>query len=142
MAATGSPSGVLSNELLAQGGTTHDVGEHVEVGGWRVNLETQGPSDFYFQDLRLGPGGRSGWHTHPGLLMITVKEGNVDWYDQRCAKSSFAAGQSFTESSEAHEVVNPGPGITRLVIGYITKHGDPRRKDSEPPACAEAQGIP
>jgi quercetin dioxygenase-like cupin family protein len=137
------PAGVLSNQMLAQGATAQDIDEHVKVGeGWAVRLETRGASDVYFQDLVIAPGGRSGWHSHPGLLVITVQEGAVDWYGASCAKSSYVAGQSFTESSAPHNVVNPGTGKARLLVSYITKKGEPRRAESPQPACAGPLGLP
>ena len=70
------PAGVVSNVMLAQGPTLKDIDEHIKVGdAWMVNLETKGQSDFYFQDLVVGPGGRTGGHSHPGLLMVTVTPG-------------------------------------------------------------------
>lgn len=136
------PAGVVSNVMLAQGATVIPLSEKISVGdNWAVILEDKGQSEFYFQDLVVGPGGRTGWHSHPGLLLITVKEGSVDWYDKDCAKRSYTAGQSFTESAEPHNVLNPGPGNTRLLIAYIVKKGEPRRIESPQPKCGEALGV-
>lgn len=136
------PAGVVSNVMLAQGPTLKDIDEHIKVGdAWMVNLETKGQSDFYFQDLVVGPGGRTGWHSHPGLLMVTVKEGGVDWYDKNCAKRAYTAGQSFTESAEPHDVLNSGSTSARLLISYITKRGEPRRIENPQPACGKGLGI-
>jgi quercetin dioxygenase-like cupin family protein len=109
---------------------------------WNVKLETQGESEFFHQDLVVGPGGRTGWHSHPGLLMITVKEGSVDFYDKDCVKHTYAAGQSFTESAEPHNVLNPGSSNTRMLIAYIVKRGEPRRIESAQPPCAVRLQIP
>jgi quercetin dioxygenase-like cupin family protein len=137
------PAGVVSNVMLAQGATASALKEHVSVGNtWMVKLEDTGQSEFYFQDLVIGPGGRSGWHSHPGVLLITVKEGSVDWYDKDCAKHSHGAGQSFTESAEVHNVLNPGSGNAHLLIAYIVKQGEPRRLEAPQPKCAEALGLP
>ena len=78
------PSGVVSNVILGQGVPVKEIDEHVKGGDtWVVKLETKGQSDFFYQDLVVGPGGRTGWHSHPGLLMITIKEGSVDFYDNK-----------------------------------------------------------
>jgi quercetin dioxygenase-like cupin family protein len=105
-------------------------------------LKTDGASDFYFQDLVVGPGGYTGWHSHPGVLMIALKEGSVDWYDANCVKHTYSAGQSFTESSESHNVFNAGTVNAHLLISYIVKHGAPRRIDNAQPACGAALGLP
>jgi quercetin dioxygenase-like cupin family protein len=136
------PAGVVSNVILAQGATVIPLKEKITVGdNWSVNLEDKGQSDFYFQDLVVGPGGRTGWHSHPGLLLITVKEGSVDFYDKDCVKRTYGAGQSFSESAEPHNALNWGSGNAHLLIAYIVKKGEPRRIESAQPKCGEALGL-
>lgn len=92
------PAGIESNVVLGQGRTLRSLKEYIQIGNeWTLSLADEGQSEFYFQDLSMRPGGRTGWHSHPGLLLITVREGSVDWYDKNCEKRSFSAGQSFTE---------------------------------------------
>jgi quercetin dioxygenase-like cupin family protein len=137
------PSGIESNVMLAQGRTVQSLKEHIKVGDdWMVSLEDHGRSEFYFQDFVVRPGGRTGWHSHPGLLLITVKEGSVDWYNKDCDKRTYSAGQSFTEAAEPHNVVNPGPGNARLLVAYIVKADEPRRIENSQPACSEAMRLP
>lgn len=136
------PVGYLSNVMLAQGATVLPLREKISVGdNWGVTLEDKGQSEFYIQDLVVGPGGRSGWHSHPGLLLLTVKEGSVDFFDKDCGKRTYVAGQSFIEGAEPHDVLNPGAGNTRLFVAYIVKKGEPRRIESPQPKCAEALGV-
>ena len=136
------PAGVVSNTILAQGPTAGALKENIRIGDdWAVNLDDKGQSEFYFQDLVVAPAGRTGWHSHPGLLLITVKEGNLDFYNKDCVKHSYSAGQSFTEAAEPHNGVNPGPGNVRLLVAYIVKKGEPRRIESPQPKCGEALGL-
>ena len=137
------PAGVVSNVIVARGVTVGPVKEHADVGNsWTVNLEDKGQSEFYFQDLVVGPGGYTGWHSHPGLLLITVKEGSVEFYDKECAKHIYAAGQSFMEGAEPHAAMNRGTGNARLLVAYIVKKGEPRRIEAPEPTCGATQGIP
>ncbi len=137
------PAGVVSNVIVAQGVTLGAVKEHAEVGdSWAVHLEDKGQSEFYFQDLVVGPGGYTGWHSHPGLLLITVKEGSVDFYDKECAKHTYVAGQSFTEGAEPHAAMNRGAGNARLLVAYIVKKAGPRRIEASQPKCGASLGIP
>jgi quercetin dioxygenase-like cupin family protein len=132
------PAGIESNVLLAQGSTLRSLKEHIQVGNdWMVSLEDKGQSDFYFQEVVTRPGGRSGWHSHPGILLIAVKEGTIDWYDKGCEKHTYTAGQSFTEGAEPHNVVNSGSVNSRLLIMYVVKRGEPRRLESPQPRCGE-----
>jgi len=137
------PAGVVSNVIVAQGVTLDPIKERADVGNsWTVNLEDKGQSEFYFQDLVVSPGGYTGWHSHPGLLLITVKEGSVEFYDKDCTKHTYAAGQSFTEGAEPHAAMNRGTGNTRLLVAYIVKKGEPRRIEAPQPTCGATQGIP
>ncbi len=137
------PSGVVSNVILGPGVPVQEVDEHVVRGDtWMVKFSTKGQSEFFYQDLVVGPGGRTGWHSHPGLLMITVKEGSVDFYDNACAKRTYTAGQSFTEGSEPHNALNPGTGGARLLVFYVIKKGEPRRIENPQPPCAVSLAIP
>ena len=137
------PAGVVSNVIIAQGATLDPVKERADVGGnWAVQLEDKGQSEFFFQDLVVGPGGYTGWHSHPGILLITVKEGSVEFYDKDCAKHTYAAGQSFTEGAEPHAAMNRGTGNARLLVAYIVKKGEPRRIEASQPACGASLGIP
>src|SRR4051794_36084455 len=137
------PDGVVSNVILAQGDSPGAIKERIQAGAdWKLTLETQGESEVFHQDLVIGPGGRTGWHSHPGLLLITVKEGTLDFYDKDCRKRTYAASQSFTESAEPHNLFNRGSGNARLLAAYIVKKGEPRRTESEQPACAAGLGLP
>jgi predicted metal-dependent enzyme (double-stranded beta helix superfamily) len=55
----------------------HDNGEHDNEKNWSVLLEVQGATDFVQQDVALAPGGFSGWHSHLGPVLITVKSGTA-----------------------------------------------------------------
>ena len=137
------PAGVVSNVILAQGATTGPMREHItRDNNWAVRLESEGDSEFYVQDLVVGPKGYTGWHSHPGLLMITVKEGAIDFYDQHCLKRTYAAGQSFIEAAEPHNAMNSSPHNARLLVAYIIKKGEPRRLEAPQPKCGETLGIP
>ena len=75
------------------------------------------------------------------MLLISVKEGSVDFYDKDCAKHSYVAGQSFTEGAEPHTAVNSGTANTRLLVAYIVKRGESRRIEAPQPACAASLGL-
>jgi quercetin dioxygenase-like cupin family protein len=137
------PAGVVSNVELAKGRTISALKERIKVGAeWTVSLEDSGQSEMYFQDLIVGPGGYTGWHSHPGLLLITIKEGSIDFYNKDCVKTIYTVGQSFTEGADPHAVVNTGSVNTRLLVAYIIKSGEPRRIERSQPKCGEALRIP
>jgi quercetin dioxygenase-like cupin family protein len=137
------PSGVVSNVMLAQGRTITSLKERIKVGAeWTVALEDNGQSEMYFQDLVIGPGGYTGWHSHPGLLLITMKEGSIDFYNKDCTKTTYTAGQSFSEGADPHAAVNTGSVNARFLVAYVIKSGEPRCVERPQPNCGAALRIP
>jgi len=151
------PLGIALNQIVAAGASLTDISEILHVGSnpngdgdkrdaenddWQLHVRTKGATDFYVQHLIVSPGGYSGWHTHPGLLIGTVVSGSIDFYDANCQKRSFAAGQVFTENTEVHAIINPGSVEADLSIAYLIKHNQPRRVEADAPVCAPSTGIP
>ena len=143
------PSGILLNQILATGATDPDqplsenfIVQNAVGDRWHLKLSASGPSNFYVQNLVVAPNGYSGWHHHPGVLMITVTEGLIDWYDGDCTKTTYTAGQSFTESNAVHDLVNPGAVNAHLYGAYITMKDEPRRIEDSQPACGINLGLP
>src|SRR5438309_1829372 len=58
-------------------------GTHVAVIGRGVlphgfRLHAAGETDFVFQEVTLDPGASTGWHSHPGPLLVVVRSGMPD----------------------------------------------------------------
>jgi quercetin dioxygenase-like cupin family protein len=119
---------------------TEEPGEDDE--GWRAKVETDGASNVIVQDIALLPGGYTGWHTHPGILLLTLTEGSVEWFDAKCGKHIYNAGDSWTENTPLHDVRNAGSVNAHFVITYLIAKGQPKRIDQPAPACAAALGLP
>jgi len=109
---------------------------------WRAELYTSGPSDFIVQDVVYAPGGHTGWHSHPGILLISVVSGSIEWYDSRCRKHVYNAGDSLTETTQTHYVRNVDTvNNAHFMVTYVIAKGQPRRIDQPAPACAAALGL-
>ena len=90
----------------------------------------------------LAPGGYSGWHSHPGILIGTVVSGSIDLYDANCQKRSIGAGEVYFENGHVHGIANTGPVNADLSIAYLIKHNAPRRIEASAPTCAVSTPIP
>ena len=53
---------------------------------------TRSPSVFVFQDHTMYPNGNSGWHYHPGIVLVAVAAGTLEWFDAKCTKRVRTAG--------------------------------------------------
>ena len=61
--------------------------------------------DFVFQTITFQPGGHTGWHSHPGVLFVTVSSGAVTRDESNCERNTYAAGQSFIERGAEHVIL-------------------------------------
>jgi quercetin dioxygenase-like cupin family protein len=142
--------------LVVTGAIIKDVHDHVHVNltptsgenednEWNGEFSTEGSSNFAFADLNVvANGGHTGWHTHPGILLISVASGSIEWFDANCNRTVYNAGDSLTEANKPHYVRNVGSVDSRLLIAYVIPKDMPRRVDiplGNIPACAHAAGI-
>jgi quercetin dioxygenase-like cupin family protein len=129
--ATPALGGFLST-LLARGTLTTPVNANADG----VKLRTHGSIDHAVSKITIPPGGSSGWHRHPGVVLVTVQTGTLARYDSHCNRDEFSAGQSFWEAglqplvvrNETHsEVIN--------YVTFIAPTGSALRIDTPNPGC-------
>ena len=141
---------IIANGNTAAGSTTHSTVKLPPVAGqepgdddseWHGMLYLSGPTNVLMQDVDYFAGGHTGWHSHPGILVLTVVSGSLEWYDANCNKTVYNAGDSFTENTAIHYFRNVGTADVHLTTAYILAAGQPRRIDQPAPACAAALGI-
>jgi quercetin dioxygenase-like cupin family protein len=108
---------------------------------WTAKLYTSGPANFVVQDVVYAPGGHTGWHSHPGILLSSVISGSIEWYDSKCRKHVYNPGDSLTESTEPHYVRNVGTENAHFMVTYVIANGQPRRIDQPAPDCAAALAL-
>lgn len=98
--------------------------------------------DFVFQTITFQPGGHTGWHSHPGVLFVTVESGSVTRYEHDCERNTYAAGQSFIERGPKHVILvrNEGSTPAKVQIAYVVPAGTSnpalRIDQPAPPGCS------
>ena len=73
------------------------------------------------------PGGTSGWHTHPGPVIVNVTEGElriVYAMGDDCVAHTYAAGEAFIDTGK-HPEVAVNPSNTERAVLYMTFLGVP-----------------
>ena len=91
--------------LVSRGTLSESV--HYNTGA--VKFQTKGSVDFVNATVTIDPLGSSGWHSHPGVVLVTVASGSVVVYDEHCVGTVHTAGtasSAFTESGDE-------PGLVR-----------------------------
>ena len=95
-----------------------------------INVES-GPSsaDVAIVKVVLAPGGSTGWHHHPGVVLVSVKSGTVSEYHQDCHKSVYKKGGGFVENGgEVHVARNDGKDDAVLYATFLIPTGTPPEK--------------
>ena len=130
-----SPSG-LSTVIVAGPTQLEEIKINTQSDINDVKIKTMGPSDVYVVHNTIVPGGHTGWHSHPGPSIISVKSGTATEYnsDDPNTPHIHATGTSFVDSGEhAHIMVNEGTTNLELVAFQILPRGAMRRIDAPQP---------
>ena len=118
--------------------TVGTLDENVIINTDRIKFQTKDGTDVATYSVSYDAGGFSGWHTHPGLVLVTVQSGSVIRYIG-CSSWTYVAGQSFVESDEqaVGAVGNASATEPAVVLAtQVTPRGSPRRVDAaNAPAC-------
>jgi quercetin dioxygenase-like cupin family protein len=113
-----------------------------EADGTIIWQMTDAGTDYVFREITIAPGGSTGWHSHPGQLFGTVKEGVLMHNRADCSMDGlYVAGQSIAEKGGpdyVHIGRNVGPGPLVLQILYINPAGAPLAVDAPDPGCGFA----
>lgn len=80
-------------------------------------------------EATVEPGGTTGWHTHPGVVIVSVVAGELDVvFGDDCVTHNYAAGEAFVDTGNHVEVArNPSESDEAEV--YATFLGVPEGED-------------
>jgi quercetin dioxygenase-like cupin family protein len=120
---------------------THGVARTPNGEEFEVRLRTEGPSTLSTQDAAYAAGGHNGWHSHPGMVVVTIVSGALQWFDEDCVETDYKAGDSWTEGSQLHYFRVVGTTGLHATAFFITAQGAALRTDEAAPACAAALGL-
>jgi quercetin dioxygenase-like cupin family protein len=104
-----------------------------------IRIGTKQPTDLVFARVTLQPDGYTGWHTHPGPLLVVVESGTLTHYDRHCRVQTYAAGQAFEEPAGrryVHMGTNKTSAPVVLEVTYVVPAGGPLRDEAPAPDCA------
>jgi quercetin dioxygenase-like cupin family protein len=131
--ARATPPAAVVTEILAHG--TVSPGFKINVNGMKVS--SRNPADFTVAHLTFAPTGSTGWHVHPGPVLVTVTSGAVTKYSARdCSSKTYSAGQAFVERgpTDVNLVRNNGTVPAETYVTFISPVGAPPRADAPAPA--------
>ncbi len=126
---------ILGAPILARGTLEADRthhGHHSHHGHQRnkpVKITLQRPSDVAVQQVTIGPGGSTGWHSHPGPAVVIVKSGSFTLYDaddRRCTGTTYSVdpanpmGKVFIDEGYGHTHIGRNESTTTNTELYVT----------------------
>jgi quercetin dioxygenase-like cupin family protein len=107
-----------------------------------ISRTTRSPSVFLFMDTTFDPNANTGWHYHPGIVLNTVVDGQLDWYDGNCVRHVLKRGDYFVEGNRVlHRVGNSTATPARVIQAFIITKGITFKIDAPAPSCAAALGL-
>jgi quercetin dioxygenase-like cupin family protein len=102
-------SGIIKAPVVARAAFIDATDVKIKVVGHEGQgtevLHVPYAQDTVMQQIVIGPGGTTGWHSHPGPVIVLVKSGALTLYsadDQTCTGRTYTAGQAFVDSGQGH----------------------------------------
>ena len=133
--ALANPGTMATTTVLGHRATLADS---VQVNQDRVKFQTKDPTDVLVQTITFRPRGNSGWHFHPGVVIVIVESGQVTTHDANCQTATYGPHQSFVESGTTPFMVSNESDSTDAVVyaTLVVPAGSKFRIETDPPPCA------
>ena len=97
--------------------------------------------DIVVSELSFAPGSYTGWHSHPGKVIVGVARGSITLYresDPDCSGTTYTAGDVFIERRRnVHDARNNGtvPVVVNATFLNVPVGGSPRIDEEAPANC-------
>jgi quercetin dioxygenase-like cupin family protein len=108
-----------------------------KFGQYTIELKSHDDTDAEVRKLVFAPGGVSGWHSHPGPVIVVVSAGALTVYDAsdpNCRSTVYPAGTAFIEGTTVHDVRNEGTVDAEAGDLFFIPAGGARRIEADAPA--------
>lgn len=133
------PSGVSPTNFV-----TETMEEPIRAKNDKIDLKTKDATIIRSQLLTFGENSTTGWHHHPGLVIVGVESGTIELWNEDCSKTAYGPGQDagtvFVEAlPHAHQATSAGGALVRVT--YIVPSTGPItaanfRVEENAPFCA------
>jgi quercetin dioxygenase-like cupin family protein len=108
-----------------------------KANGYDVELKSHDNTDVAVANIGIAAGGSSGWHAHPGPVLVVVKSGTITRYggdNPGCAADVYGPGTTFTEQGgQVHNATNQGAEAVVAVATFLAPPGAALRIDAAKP---------
>jgi len=134
-------SGIISGIVVARASFVDatDIKFKVKGGSTEV-IRARNAQETVVQQIVIGPGGNTGWHSHPGPAVALIKSGALAIFsseDPTCPPRIYMAGEAFVDSGQGHVHLGQNLSATENVEVWVTYFdvppGEPFRLDAASP---------
>ena len=123
VAAVLTPGSMVSGVIFARASFADQTDIKFKIKGQGqevINVNNAG--DTVMQKIVIAPGGHTGWHSHPGPVVVLIGSGEMSFYDSEdptCTVRTYSAGQAFVDSGQGHVHIARNEGSVPLEL-YAT----------------------
>ena len=118
------PSGIVSATVFAR--ATSGFADPTDLqfrvnwpGPGRQVIHVRNAAETVIQQIIIAPGGHTGWHSHPGPVVVVIKSGQMSFYDgddPTCTVRTYSAGEAFIDSGQGHVHIARNEGMANLEL--------------------------
>jgi len=120
------PGAGLTPVIVSRGVATERV--HFNTG--EVKVQTKAPVKIVNQTISFAASTptvitTTGWHAHPGVVLVTVTSGTLIRYDSHCSPTTYPTGSAFMESGDHAGLVRNESTTTAASVNvtYLVPEG-------------------
>jgi len=134
-------SGIVSAIVVARASFVDsvDVKFKTDTGSEEV-VHAPEAQETVIQQIVIGPGGSTGWHSHPGPAVALIKAGALALYssdDPTCTPRIYLAGEAFVDHGQGHvhlaRNLSPSENVEVWVTYFDVPPGGSVRLDAANP---------
>ncbi len=117
-------SGIVIAPVLARGSFTDPTDIKFKIKGQlgQEVIQVNSAQQTVVQQIVIAPGGSTGWHSHPGPVVVLIKSGQMSFYDgddPTCSARTYSAGEVFTDSGQGHVHIARNEGSENLELWAV-----------------------
>ena len=131
-----SPASGVTPTLVARGAYEDFKVKSIPDSPVDFQVKAKSAVDVVVRSHDYAIGSHTGWHSHPGPVFITVKEGTLTYYlydDPTCTPHVVAKGEGFVDDGRGHMVRNESGAPAQDVSVIIAPTGGAFRGELDAP---------
>ncbi len=117
-------SGVLMAPVFARASFADPTDLKFKVKGQSQEvININNAQETVIQQVVIAPGGSTGWHSHPGPVVVLIKSGQMSFYDSEdptCTVRTYSAGQAFIDSGQGHVHIARNESQSQVLDIWVT----------------------